>query len=352
MMKIILFLMALFFVGCEKEEIKVGLVIGLSGSYSDISNQVKNGAQLAVEEINKNGGINGKKISLIIKDNKGDINLTRKIDQELIDLKVPVVIGHITSNLSKNSVDLFNNSNTILFSPTTSTTELSSIDDNFVRIQPAKDFKAIEKLIKYISKSNSKLNIIYDKNNLSYAKSIIDSIKTSNLLTINKTIAFENTNLDYKFLIENGLKEYPVFIIASTKDGATIVKNLKINKFDNLIALSGSAFSQKFIELTQEYSEGVVLITDFNALCQKPEFYKFKRNFIAKYDHNPSSFESNGYEAVMVLAEALKSENLKNGLLNKNFKGLQKDIFIDEFGDVQRESFLFVVHNRDFLEIK
>lgn len=349
---LIVALFVLIFAGCEKEKIKVGLVIGLSGSYSDISKQVKNGVELAVDEINKKGGIDGKEISLVIKDNKGDVELTKQIDRELIDSKIPVVIGHITSTLSKSAVGLFNNSNTILFSPTTSTTELSHIDDNFIRVQPAKDFNTIKKLIDYIAKDNKNINIIYDINNESYAKSIINAIKSSNLLTINHSIGFKNSGLDYKFLIENRLKNSPLFIISSTKDGANIVKNLRINGFKSLITVSGSSFSQKFIDLAGEYAEGTVFVTDFNSLAQRKKFLKFKRDFIAKFGYSPSSFEANGYETMMVLKDALSKENIKNSLINKKFDGLQGELFINKFGDVKRESFLFVVHNREFLEVK
>jgi branched-chain amino acid transport system substrate-binding protein len=74
-------------IGCEKkkEPIKVGFVGGLTGRLSDLGSGGRNGVMLAVEEINNAGGISGRPVELITKDDKQDPEVAVKVDKELID---------------------------------------------------------------------------------------------------------------------------------------------------------------------------------------------------------------------------------------------------------------------------
>ncbi len=67
-------LIAVILFSCQREKppFKIGFVGGLTGRYSDLGVSGRNGAMLAVEEINENGGIRGRKILLIAKDDRQD----------------------------------------------------------------------------------------------------------------------------------------------------------------------------------------------------------------------------------------------------------------------------------------
>ena len=71
-------LIIIFVVSCGKKTadtnvIKIGVIAPLTGNYAQYGTAVKEGVELKVDAINNAGGINGKKIELIIADSKGDV---------------------------------------------------------------------------------------------------------------------------------------------------------------------------------------------------------------------------------------------------------------------------------------
>ncbi len=80
--------------------IKIGFSGCLTGHLSDLGIGGRDAVILAVKEINAKGGVNGKKIKLIIKDDKNDPAAAVKADKELVSSGCIAIIGHMTSSIS------------------------------------------------------------------------------------------------------------------------------------------------------------------------------------------------------------------------------------------------------------
>ena len=158
--------------GCEKKKqpLKIGFAGSLTGRYSDLGVAGRNGATLAVEQINEAGGIHGRLVELIVKDDKNDPEVALQIDKELIEDGVAAIIGHMTSVMSTavlpliNAVlPLINKEKIVMVGPTTTTNELTGLDDYFFRtVSP--DFQQMRQLIHYIfdEKKLRTLAVAYD----------------------------------------------------------------------------------------------------------------------------------------------------------------------------------------------
>jgi branched-chain amino acid transport system substrate-binding protein len=79
--------------GQEAKTFKIGYSADLSGGYSSYDVPIRDGAQYAIDEINKAGGVAGMKLELIVKDNKNDKALAVQTTQELIDEGIQYLIG-------------------------------------------------------------------------------------------------------------------------------------------------------------------------------------------------------------------------------------------------------------------
>lgn len=96
-------LMALGLAGCGKQaaksdEIRIGALFELTGAVANYGKSSLNGAQMAVDEINAKGDINGKKIKLISADNKSEPSEAGNQATKLITKdKVSVIVGPCTS---------------------------------------------------------------------------------------------------------------------------------------------------------------------------------------------------------------------------------------------------------------
>ena len=119
----------------KKEPIRIGFVADLTGKQAELGVQERNGVQLAVEKINAAGGVAGRPIELIIRDDLGTPDGAKRVDQELINLGAVAIIGHATSGQTR-GLQITNSANVILLSPTTSTPDLSGKFENFFRVYP------------------------------------------------------------------------------------------------------------------------------------------------------------------------------------------------------------------------
>ena len=128
-MKKIMFLLAtvtLFLIGCggkkdaaSSDVIKIGVIAPLTGDLAQYGTPAKDGFQLKVDEINAAGGINGKKIELVIEDNKGDVNESVSIFKKLKGQdKVDMIVGPIISSTSNAVAPLAQQGKVVMITPT------------------------------------------------------------------------------------------------------------------------------------------------------------------------------------------------------------------------------------------
>ena len=82
------------------QEITIGMAGPITGQYAAFGSQLKNGAELAVADINAAGGVLGKKLKLEIGDDACDPKQARAVAEKFASMRVPVVIGHFCSSSS------------------------------------------------------------------------------------------------------------------------------------------------------------------------------------------------------------------------------------------------------------
>lgn len=133
---IMLFLLSLALSACSSDSspIIIGLSGQLTGELADLGVPSRNGAELAIEAVNAAGGINGRKLKLIAKDDGNTPERALQVDQELVAAGAVAVIGHMTSSQTMAVMPFFNENRVVLLSPTASTPILTRKQDYFFRI--------------------------------------------------------------------------------------------------------------------------------------------------------------------------------------------------------------------------
>ena len=121
---IITFLTYIFYTYNNYNVIKIGLVAGLSGKYSSLGTDVRNGTVLAFEDINYR--INNTQFELMQKDDKQNKKEAKKLIEEFIEDDIKVIIGNSTSSMTKISLESIKKENDVmLISPTASSDDFS-----------------------------------------------------------------------------------------------------------------------------------------------------------------------------------------------------------------------------------
>lgn len=344
----------------KPKKIKIGLVAALSGKYSLLGTNIKDGVSLAFDEINYN--INGVNIDLIEKDDKQDSKANEKAINELINQNVKIIIGNGTSSMAEQSINILkNHKDVLLFSPTVSSDKFSQIDDNFIRVQVPNNIKRFNTLSKeFLLRKYSKIISVYDPNNLVYSKSYVDIIEQSFVnLGGEKFIEHIPTTTSLDELVKKVKKNDVDIIILSTNtiDSAKIIQYLKLKNVNKAILCSDWTRTQRFVEDGGKSVEGVLFYTSYDMNSSQKEYLDFVQKFEKKYNKKPSLFNLKSYQTAKIIIETLKKDinvlSLKSNILNKSkFDTVLGEIKFDKFGEVQREQFLVHIKNGKFVKLE
>lgn len=336
----------------------------MTGRQAELGVQERNGVQLAVEKINASGGIAGRKIELIVRDDLGIPQKAEAVDDELIKEGAIAIIGHATSAQTLAGLKVTNPAKVVMIGPTISTPELSSLDDYFFRVHPS--FKnSSQTFAKYIYERSDirRMSIIYDNDNLAYTKiySTTFADKFQSLGgTITDEVSFSSVNqLDFFPLLSKirESKSEGLIVIASDIDTALIAQRVRLMGWQIPLFSAAWAQTETLINNGGQAVEEMKLEEAYALTSQSSAFIDFQSRYKARFGNDPSFGAAYSYETALVLAEALKKTNgnkngLKQALLEINdFQGLIDTFSFDKFGDVERPRYLSTIRNGKFLMV-
>jgi len=189
-------LISFLLIGCEKEPIKVGFIADISTKQSQLGVDARNSVELYLNKINLEGGIDGRMIDLIVKDDGSDSVKASEAHREFKDEGVYFVIGHLTSDMS-DAVLNSQGEDLLFLSPSMSTDTLSENDDFFIRTSPINSRQG--KIMSDYCHMNSikDIVVIYDTSNEEYTKNLMDYFKEF----------YENDHFSLKAVIPFNSKE-------------------------------------------------------------------------------------------------------------------------------------------------
>jgi branched-chain amino acid transport system substrate-binding protein len=349
-----------------KESIRIGFVANLTGANAALGVDGRDGALLAVETINSEGGVNGHPIELLIRDDLGTAEGAAAADQDLIaNEKVAVIIGHMTSNTMMAAWPEFEDSGVIFLSPTVSTPQLAGLDDNFFRLIPVNStFSA--RLAEYASTDLAlrRVAIFYDTDNAAFTGTFRDGfvdVFVANGGTILMDHAFSSAaGPDFKPVLSDLKKQQPdaICIIASAVDTALIAQQSRLAGIDVQLLTSNWALTDDLIENGGRTVDGILTVVAHDETNRSAEYLDFSQRFQSRFGRYPTFAAGYGFESVLVLANAFEktegtTEGIKNALLQiKDLPGVNGHISFDPYGDVLRTLYLIGVDEGQFVTQK
>jgi len=356
-------LLALSIINCQKPQpILIGFSGPLTGRLSDLGLSGRNGVMLAMEEQNASGGINGRPVVLLVKDDQHDPDVARTSDLELIDAGVQAIIGHMTSSMTMAVMDTINRHKIVLLSPTTSTHELTGLDDYLIRVIEESTAES-DHLAAYASDrlGCKTLSAIVDLSNPAYTRTYLDNFKRAFAEKggrLSPTATFVTGQvLNYTRLARQVLEQGGdgVVIISAALDAAMLCQ--QIRKLDSALPLliAGWAFTPDFIQHGGEAVEGAIFSHIFDPAGQTPRYLAFRQRYLDRFARQPDFAALLSYEGTQLLLSALSTADrtdLKAALLkNRTIEGLQGKFTLDRFGDVRRERFYITIKNHRYQTI-
>jgi len=350
--------------GCRKEEsepIKIGFIGGTSGRFYRLGIDGRDGSVLAVERANAAGGINGRLIKLIIRDDKQNKEALHAAFTDLHNEQVAAVIGPFTSSMAVALAPLANQLNLVTVGPTISTNKLSGIDDFFLRNYPTSDQQAM-RLADHIAQTKKikRISIIYDLSNKEHTESWSNSLRYYFEKLGGQIVAtrqFDSAeNKSYLKLAENLLTTPTegVFILANSRDTGLICQQLKKLGFKKPLFASEWSFTEDLLRIGGSSVEGMTIFHSYNPQDRSPRFLEFSSEFELRFGRKPSFVSVHAYDSTNLLLTGLKAAvdplTLKETLLElPELNGVQNNFRLNRYGDAERELYLTKIKDGAFI---
>ncbi len=319
-------------VSCGKNEedggdaavLKIGGIGPLTGEAAIYGNAVKNGAEIAVAEINANGGIGGRQIEFKFEDDVSDAETSVNAYNSLMDWGMNILVGPVTTGPAiAVSAELYEE-RVFALTPSASSTDVTAGKDNMFQLcftDPNQGTGAAT----YIAANmqGKKIAIIY-RNDDAYSQGIRNTFYTE-AANKNLEIVYEGT------FTKDTATDFSVQLTAAKDKGADLVflpiyyqpasvilqqaKNMNYNPtFFGVDGMDGILTLENFdISL----AEGVMVLTPFSADADNDLTKNFVKKYQEKHGEVPSQFAADGYDCVYAIKKAYEEGNCTADMTNE-----------------------------------
>jgi len=307
------------------EPIYIGVSGPLTGQNARYGEQWKKGFDLALEEINGAGGVNGRKIEYIFEDSQSDPKQSVVVAQKFVaDPRIIVEIGDFSSGASMAASKIYERGGLVQFGMTNSHPDFTKGGGEYTwsnsstqsQLSPALAEFAVATIgikkpaVLYLNTDWGKTtNQLFEEK----AKALGAQIVASE--------AYLPEEKDFKSALTRVRDANPdgLILISYQADGALIVQQLEGAGVKLPIVGASSLQSPDFLKLGGKAAEGVLLRAQFLPSDPEPRVKNFVDKYKAKYNETPDFFATHAYDTIKLLTEAIKlggatREGVKNAL--------------------------------------
>ncbi len=345
--------------GCDRSEapLTIGFAGGLTGRHAALGISGRNGVQLATEEVNRDGGIGGRPVDLLIEDNgqtaEGAVAATRK----LMAAGAGAIIGHMTSTMTIAALEAIDDEEFLLISPTSSTHELTGIDDAFLRVLPS-NVSETDALARYAGNRLGlrRMAAVYDRSNPAYTEPWIEHFRSAFEAAGGRIISVlpytSGPEISFAGLTRKLLADQPdsLILVSGALDAAMLCQQIRKHRRWVPILICGWAKTHDFLRHGGPAVEGVIASEANSEDSDAPAYRAFAARYEKRFGRRPDFAALYGYEAARVLfyglSQSERPSEIKRAIIEKEtFSGLQDDFRIDQWGDAHWNRFFIQVRD-------
>lgn len=325
--------------------IKIGAAQPLSGNLAVYGEGFKMALDLAVDEINANGGVKGKKLVVIYEDGKGTAKDSVAAVRKLIDIhKVPVIFGPAASTNFLAVAPICESTHTVLIGAESASPAISKAGKYIFRVFPSDKLqgRGVAELVEKLR--YKEVPVIYINND--WGKGLKDEFVKNFTKKGGKVLAeipYDQGKTDYRAELLKIKQLHPKAAVALVyvKDGAVIFKQAYELGIKTQWIAGSAAKSGKLVKLAGKAVEGLVG-TYPNFSTSSPQYKHFVALWKKKYgDKKIGIFAEYNYDMVHLVAKAIAkggitSDGIRKALyeVSKGYKGVTGDKTFDANGDV------------------
>lgn len=357
----ILLLAATAMVGCGgPSEVHIGAIVSLEGPAASYGASIWRGIQVAVDQVNAGGGVdvggNGTLVPLRVemRDAKSDPQIGLQVAQELIDMGIPAVIGSDSSDVTLAIADLFQESEVVLISPSTSTPALNNKGSYIYRNYPSDELEAI-------NLANHIYNVagLHDVDIISSQSEFGLGIKRAFIQRfrmlggrVGIQVSFPAEAADVSTHVEELLDGDAEAIYVAGYSSETARAAIAIRAADIELPLfgTGAILPEELVAAGGDAVEGLVFPTAaFDPDSDVQAVREFIQGYRARFGEGFDVYAAHGYDALLILVQAIEEESYRPEAISlylnamNPFPGAAGETSFDNDGNARKFHRMFVI---------
>ncbi|MBB5510225.1 ABC transporter substrate-binding protein [Paraburkholderia atlantica] len=296
------------------EPVFFGVSGPLTGPNAQYGAQWKAGFDLALDEINHDGGIDGHPLQYVFEDSQSDPRQAVAIAQKFVDDKrILIELGDFSSPASMAASPIYQRAGLVQLGFTNSHPDFTKGGDfiwspsvSQADAQPLLADLAVKQGFRHVA-------VLFQNTDWGRAsKDVFVKAAAARGAQVIAAEGYQPNDKDFRatLLRVRDTKPDALVLISYYSDGAQIVRQARTSGITLPIVAASSVYSPKFMELGGDAVNGVTTNTSFFPGDRSPEVQRFVRDFQAKYHHEPDAFNAFAYDATIIAAYALRTGGL------------------------------------------
>jgi len=344
----------------EEDTVKIGIPLAVTGKLSGYGIGMVVASEMAVEDINSQGGVLGKKVQLVHYDTASDRKQVVNVVRKMIDEGIKFIAGPLASQETQQVFPIINEAKVIAMSGASLAPGLPD-PYPFAFRNTASEAKLVPVCVQYIKELWApKKAVLFQVQDDPYGKSMGDEFSKAlveNGITVEMTLPYNQGETDFSARVTRAMSKKPDLMILAGlyNEQALIMLEARRQGFKGHF-IDGAGFSSPNIfDIAGEAANGSFFVSTWS--LDNPETKKFADKFRAKAGKEPQQSDGNQYDIIMVLVQAMKDagtttdpEKVRQALNNiKDFKGPSGILGFEKTGDAIRKGYPTLLQDGKFV---
>ena len=326
-----------------KNAAKIGFTAALTGGAAAYGKSEEEGVRLAVEEINKKGDF---PIDLLVEDTKAvpadSMNAAKKLIQE----KVSMIIGPMTSNEAKAAGPIIQNAKVPSLEISVTAENITDIGDCIFRnsVPESKNIpQTVKKTHKLLGYKTAAILYAHDNEQHVTAQKYFQKTMEEEGVQVIDVETFGSKDSEYSAQLTNIQHKAPDVIVVCSyyQEGSRILKKMREMGMDQPVLGDNGFVSPELGKMAGAAADNVYVSSMWSADRKDEKVQKFVENYTKAYGRAPDQFAASAYDGVYMAMDAMKRagtttdhKKIRDALAQmKDFKGVCGTFSFDEKRD-------------------
>lgn len=291
--------------------LKFGMLAPFSGSESAFGDYMKNGATLAITEINAAGGVNGQQIELLVEDDACDATASVAAANKLVAQGIIASVGGYCSGATLPTLPIFLEAGIPMVIPAANSNALVEAGQPNVFLINGTGTQQAQSAVTFAQKSSATSIFVIDDStdySVDLAESFVEQATAAGLSVVAEetlTPGEQDYSAEATKLISSGADF--AYFTGYYQEGGLLNRQARTLGWTGTLLVGDGAVDAKFAEITgSEFTENV-----YATFTQTPDMLEGAEDWIATYEaefgSQPGPYSTQAYDAVRVMAEAIKN---------------------------------------------